>query len=146
MKIICSRTQPKTFLSLQVFQQTNFCVVSERIFALHHFLTAKNCILETLWKQISIYHLEKNLFPRRRNVSSGEGWDRERLNKFLGQLTVWALQNVLQFFILIEIFENWTIFIISILPFMILKHWNFPDNLDFKGKIGATFLVRCQKK
>ena len=83
MKIICSRTQPKTFLALQVFQQTCFCVVSERIFALHHFLTPKNCILEALWKQMSIHHLKKNCFLDAGNfclVGSGMG---RRLNKFL---------------------------------------------------------------
>ena len=61
---------------------------------------------------------------------------------FLRWFTVWDLQNVLQFFILIKIFENTTIFSISILLFIALKRWNFPDNLNFKGRIGATFLIR----
>ena len=47
--------QPKTFLTLQIFQPTFFCLVSEKTFALHHLLTPKNCILETLWKKISVY-------------------------------------------------------------------------------------------
>ena len=55
---------------------------------------------------------------------------------------VWTLQNVSQFFVLIEIFENSTIFTMSILLFIALKRWNFPDNLDIKGKIAATFLIR----
>ena len=33
-------------------------------------------------------------------------------------------------------------FSISMLPSIALKHWNFPDNLDFKGKISAIFLTR----
>ena len=48
-------TQPKNFLTLQIFQQTCFCLVSEKIFALHHFLAPRNCILEALWKQRSVY-------------------------------------------------------------------------------------------
>ena len=39
----------KTFLTLQIFQQILSCLVSEKTFALHHFLTPKNYyILETL--------------------------------------------------------------------------------------------------
>ena len=61
---------------------------------------------------------------------------------FLRRFAVWALQNVLQFFILIEIFENSTIFSISIHLFIALKRSNFPGNLDFKGRIAAIFLIR----
>ena len=39
----------------QTFQQSCFCLVSEKIFALHHFSTPWNCILVGLWKQMSIY-------------------------------------------------------------------------------------------
>ena len=48
LKLICSATQPKTFLTLQFFQQTFFCLVSEKTFALPNFLRPKNCILEAL--------------------------------------------------------------------------------------------------
>ena len=37
----------KLFSSLQIFQQTCFCLLSEKTFALHNFLTLKNCFLET---------------------------------------------------------------------------------------------------
>ena len=40
---------------LQIFQQTHSCLVPEKTFAVHHFWTPKNCILETLWKQMSVY-------------------------------------------------------------------------------------------
>ena len=43
------------FLTFQNFQQTCFCVMSEKIITLHHFLTAKNCIFEAFWKQMSVY-------------------------------------------------------------------------------------------
>ena len=42
-------------LTLQSFQQTCFCLVSEKTFALHHFWMRKNCFLEALWKQMSVY-------------------------------------------------------------------------------------------
>ena len=48
-------TLPKTFLGLEIFLQTFFCLVSEKTFALHDFLTPKNRILEALWKQMSVY-------------------------------------------------------------------------------------------
>ena len=48
LKIICSQNTAKNFLSLQIFQQTCFCLMSEKTFALHHFLTPKNYFLETL--------------------------------------------------------------------------------------------------
>ena len=140
MKIICSRTQPKTFLSLQVFQQTNFCVVSERIFALHHFLTAKNCILEKLWKQISIYLLKKILFPRCRKVLSDGGQDGGRLNKFFRAFRTLGLPEYFTIF-----YYNWNFWKFNHFwnfDTLALKQLNFPNNLDFKGKIVATFLIR----
>ena len=51
LKEIFSNT---TFLTLQILQ-TCFCLVSEQIFVLHHFLTPKNCILEAHWKKMSVY-------------------------------------------------------------------------------------------
>ena len=38
--------------------------------------------------------------------------------------------------------ETQLFFSISILPSVALKRWNFPDNLDLKGKIKAIFLIR----
>ena len=54
-KLYAPATQSKTFLTLQTFQQRCFCLVSEKKFALHHFLAPKNYILEALWKQMSVY-------------------------------------------------------------------------------------------
>ena len=104
---------------------------------------------------IFLYISLKKLFPRRSKVISGVcvcvwggggGMGGDWIN-FLRWFSVWALQNVWQFCILIEIFENSTIFCISILLFIALKLLNFFKlkffrQLDFKGKIGATFLVR----
>ena len=42
---------------------TCFCLVLEKIFALHHIWTPKNCILGAFWKQISVYfwaYLQEN--------------------------------------------------------------------------------------
>ena len=38
--------------------------------------------------------------------------------------------------------EVWLFFSISILPLIPLERWNFPDNLIFKGKIVAKFILR----
>ena len=48
-------TQPKTFVTIQIFWQTYFCLASEKTFALHHFWKLKNCFLEALWKRMSVY-------------------------------------------------------------------------------------------
>ena len=48
LKIICTTKQSKTFLTLQIFQQTCFCLVTEKTFGLHHFLTPKKYILEAI--------------------------------------------------------------------------------------------------
>ena len=42
---------------------TCFCLALEKIFALHHIWTPKNCILGAFWKQISVYfwaYLQEN--------------------------------------------------------------------------------------
>ena len=48
LKTICSRNTVNSVLTLKIFQQTCFRLVSEKIFALHHLLTPKNHILEAL--------------------------------------------------------------------------------------------------
>ena len=66
------------------------------------------------------------------------GWQ----NKFLKAVRSLALAKYFTtFYNFLTIFENSTIFSISILLFIALKRWNFPDYLDFKGKIGATFHI-----
>ena len=55
LKEYSPKTLPKIFLTLQIFQQTCSCMVAEKAFALHHFMTSKNCILEAPWKQMSVY-------------------------------------------------------------------------------------------
>ena len=45
----------KTFLTLQIFQQILSCLVSEKTFALHHFLMPKNYILEALCLCLYVY-------------------------------------------------------------------------------------------
>ena len=37
------------------FSSKRFCLVSEKAFALRHFLKPKNCIFEALWKQMSVF-------------------------------------------------------------------------------------------
>ena len=62
------------------------CLVLEKTFALHHFWTPKNCILEALWKQMSVCFCISArifLFQRRSKILSGEEWIEGRLNNFL---------------------------------------------------------------
>ena len=48
LKMICSLSTAKNLSDFTNLEQTCFYLVSEKIFALHHFFTPKNCILETL--------------------------------------------------------------------------------------------------
>ena len=56
--------QTKTFLTWQIFQETCFslawCWSAEKTFALHHFLTPRNSILEALWEQMLVYFCISN--------------------------------------------------------------------------------------
>ena len=54
-KIICSRNTANNRSDFANFQQTCFCLVSEKTFALHHFWTPKNCLFNALWMQVSVY-------------------------------------------------------------------------------------------
>ena len=54
LKMICSLSIAKNLSDFTNFKQTCFCLVSEKIIVLHYFLTPKNCILEALWKYISV--------------------------------------------------------------------------------------------
>ena len=104
----------KIFSFLKFSRKKCFCLVSEKTFALHHFLTPKNYFLEALWKQMSVYFCK----PPWENVcykdvakfyllvcGVGRGWI-----IFLKRLAVWVSWNDLQFFKLIEIFRSSTIF------------------------------------
>ena len=98
---------------------------------LHSSITLKANVCIFLY--ISLRNL---LFQRRSKVFSGKSWDGGRevargREGGLRWLAASALQNVLQFFILIDFFENSTIF--YHFDTIALKHWNFLDNLDFKG-------------
>ena len=77
----------KLFSSLRIFQQTCFCLLSEKTFALHNFLTPKNCFLETFWKQMSVIFLyislRKILFQRRSKIFPGSMGSGGKLNNFL---------------------------------------------------------------
>ena len=93
-----TETGSKSFLTLQIFQQTCFCLASEKKFALHNFLTTKNCILEALWKQMYISFVYFCVSPWG-NLCSKDvvrfylvGWEEgERWKISLMWLAVWAL-------------------------------------------------------
>ena len=62
------------------------------------------------------------------------------MNKFLRNFCCLELAKCFTIFYFNWNFWKINFFSISIVLFIALKRWNFPDNLDFKGKIGATFL------
>ena len=68
-------TQPKTFLTLKVFQETCFWLVSEKTFALYQFLDAKELHSQsTLKANVCVFlhiSVRKFLFQRRRKFLSG---------------------------------------------------------------------------
>ena len=76
LKTISARSTAKKLSDFKNFQQTCFCLMSQKIFALHHFLKPKNYILEALWKQMSVYFyipFKKFCFQKRSNVLAGGG-------------------------------------------------------------------------
>ena len=109
-----------------------------------HFWMSKNCILETLGKLMSVY-------------SSNSPFEKFCSRDVASLYLVGGLNNFLRadrWLWLVKCFKmfrfNWNfwkcfyklIFSISILRLIELKYWNFPDNLDFKGKIVAKFFQR----
>ena len=113
LKITCSRaTQPKTFLTLQIFQQTYFRLVSnKKTFALCHFLKPKNCIQEVNVCLFLCISVRKFLFQRHSKILFGGGWVGERPNNLFKAAGCLSLVKCFTFvYILIEIFGNSTIF------------------------------------
>ena len=107
LEIHAPETKPKTFLTLQIFQQTSGWCQKK-----HRNCTISRCPGKTLWKQMSVYFC----------ISPSENFCSRDVVSFylvlyfncwiicLRRLTVWASQNVLQFFILVKIFGNSAIF------------------------------------
>ena len=91
--------------------KTCFWLVTEKTFALHHFQAPKNYILGALGKQMSLYSHKltfENFYTR--DVGNFYLVEGGRLRIiFLRWIVVWDSQNVLNVFILIDIFGNSTI-------------------------------------
>ena len=74
------------------------------------------------------------------------------LRKFLSDVELYSFLNAARFSGLVKCLTffhiNWKywkfklFFNILIFPSIALKHWNFSDNLDFRGQIVAEFLIR----
>ena len=70
LKIKCKhdpKRLSKIFLTLQIFQETCFCLVSEKTFALHHFLHPRTAFLkhfESKFLYISVYLIKKIFVPK----------------------------------------------------------------------------------
>ena len=93
--------------NVSVWCQKRYCTaVFPDAQELHAWITLKANVCIFLY-----IFVRKFLFQTRSKVLSGGGWNSEwGWIIFLNQLAVWALQIVLQFFVLSEIFENSTIF------------------------------------
>ena len=95
-----------------------------------HLTTLKN---KKIWYQVCFwcyYIIEKNIkkhwLKRPKAV----------LKNFLKVACCFGLVNCL------KLFEIQLFFSISIISSIALKRWNFPDNLDFSGKIMAKIIIR----
>ena len=103
------------------------------------FLKAKELYFRSTWKaSVCIFEyisVRKFLFQWRRKLLSGGG-----LNNFLK--TAHFLECFKVFHFTLNFWEIQLFISISILPFTELQRWNFPDNLDFKGKAMAKFVIR----
>ena len=108
----------------------------EKTFALHHFWTLKNCILEVLWNQISVYFC----------IYLSELFCSRDVARFYLVETVLEGGSLINFFKaarylgLIKCFAIFH-FSWSFWKFNIFLHQN-ADNLDLKGKIVVKFLIR----
>ena len=105
----CPKTVPKSLLALQFFQQKCFWLGSEKKY-LHCTIcrrprTTFSKHFEAKCLYISVYLREKTFVPNTWSFYLLRGWIIS-----IRWLTVWASQNVLNFFIWIEIFRNSTIF------------------------------------
>ena len=79
LKWYALETQPKAFPNLQkIFQQTCFCLVSQKIFALHRFLTAKTAFLkhfESKCPFIAVYLRKKRRIKILSHGRREGGWE-----------------------------------------------------------------------
>ena len=86
LKIICSCSTAKKLreFTKKMFQQTCFCLVSEKAFALHCFLTTpKTAFLKHFESKCPIFSVYIRKKRRRKILSDGGGSVGGRLNNFI---------------------------------------------------------------
>ena len=139
MRKIYSRNTAKHLTHFTNFWATMFLVCVRKSICTALFLEAKELYFWSTWKaSVCIFEyisIRKFLFQWRRKLLSGGG-----LNNFLKADHCLKCFKILHFnlnFLVIQLFIS-----IFILPFTVMKRWNFPNNLDFKGKTVAKFLIR----
>ena len=114
MKVICSRYRAKNLSDFTNFPANMFLFGARKNICTAPFLDVQELhSWSTLKANFCIFvyiSLRKCLFQRDSKVLSGGGWVWGRLNNFLKAACCLGLANVLQFFILIEIFDNSAIF------------------------------------
>ena len=108
LKIICSRNTNKNLSDFTKFPANMFLFGVRKNICIAPFLDAQELhSWSTLKANVCIFlyiSVRKYLFQRRCKVLSSGGWDGGGWIISLRRFPVWVLQNVLQFFNLIEIF------------------------------------------
>ena len=139
MRKIYSRNTVKNLTHFTNFPARTFLVGVRKSICAAQFLKAKELHFRSSWKAsaciFEYISVRKFLFQWRRKLLPGGG-----MNNFPKADHCWKCFKIVHFnlnFLEIQLFIS-----ISILPFTALKRWNFPDNLDFKGKTVAKFLIR----
>ena len=143
LKTICYRKAAKTLSDFTNFPAMVLIVARNNICTAPFFDAQERHSWRTLKANVYIFLSRKIFFQRRSKILSGGGgggaggevvWG--RLNSFFKDTRCLSLIKCL------TILEIQPLFSIEILPSIAWKRWNFPDNLDFKGKIVANFLIK----
>ena len=137
LKIYAPATQPKPFLTLQIFQLTSSWCQKKNI-GTTQFLGAQELHSQsTLNVNVCIFlyiALWKFLFQRRSKLLSGFIF--YLMNNFVKGVRCLGFRKIFYSFSLpLKFLEIQLYFSISIIPSIESKRWNFPGNFDFKGKI-----------
>ena len=147
LKIICSQSASKK-LSKHTNFPANMFLFGVRKKHLHCTISWRpRTSWSTLKANVSIFlciSLKKFFFQRHNRVLSrglGGAWGgRGGWIIFLKRLAVCKMFYDFSFQLIF--LEIQRLFSISILSSIVLKRWNFPDNLNFKGKIMTKLLIR----
>ena len=144
MRKIYPRNTAKSLTHFTNFPANMFLVGVRKSICTATFLKTKELHFRSTRKasvcKFDYISIRKFLFQWRRKLLSGWRGREGGLNNFVKVAHCLKCFKIVHFnlnFLEIKLFIS-----ISILPFTSLKCWHFPDNLDFKGKTVAKFLIR----